>query len=105
MNDAGKVVIAIVCIGLVILSVNFILSEEEKIEKYPASVEIDKKTNLGKYIISDEFWEDMSISEGIRSEVNSSQIRIFGADNVTAMAILDWYRLINFNNDWILIET
>lgn len=105
MNDAAKIILAIACVIIVILSFKFIMTEEVKIEKYPDSVEIEKKSSLGKYITSDEFWTDMEVSEGIRSEVNNSQIRIFALNNVTAMAILDWYRLINFNNDWILVET
>lgn len=104
MDDGAKVLLVIGMIVIVSAGFYMIINQKESFETFPESNEIQPDSRLGKHILSDEFWDDLNLSQEIRENLSKSEVKIFGINNVTGYDVYTWYRILYLKHNWFVLE-
>jgi len=103
MSEGGRIIL--VCAAVFIICIGFyhLMNEKEKFETFPDSEPIEPKSRLGQHILSNEFWDELNLSNEIRENLTISDMKMLGVHNMSGYAVFDWYRILNLNNNWVMI--
>ena len=104
LNDGLKAIITIAIVVVAFFCIYHYMNQKPEFERIPTSEFIDKDSSLGQHILSEDFWDEMNLSQNALNNLSDAQITLLGVHNMSGYAVYDWYRILNLNNNWILIE-